>query len=104
MVTGTSGSVRQRVNVDAAATTTVMVPLPRPEPSQSTGGWLSITAPLELQVFEGGRLLGTTMVNPLMLPTGTHNLRLTDDAAGVDITRSVRIERGQTARLPYPCP
>ena len=70
VVTGTSGSVRQRVNVDAAATTTVMVPLPRPEPAQSTGGWLSITAPLELQVFEGGRLLGTTMVNPLMLPTG----------------------------------
>lgn len=104
VVTGTSGSVRQRVNVDAAATTTVMVPLPRPEPAQSTGGWLSITAPLELQVFEGGRLLGTTMVNPLMLPTGTHNLRLTDGAAGVDITRSVRIERGQTARLPISLP
>ncbi len=104
VVTGTTGSVRQRVNVDAAVTTTVMVPLPRPGPAQSTGGWLSITAPLELQVFEGGRLVGTTMVNPLMLPTGTHNLRLTDDAAGVDITRSVRIERGQTARLPISLP
>jgi hypothetical protein len=104
VVTGTSGSVRQRVKIDAAATTTVMVPLPRHAPAQSAGGWLSITAPLELQVFEGDRLLGTTRVNPLMLPTGTHDLRLTDGAAGVDITRSVRIERGQTARLAISLP
>ena len=86
-MTGTGGSVRQRVQVSPGATTTVMVPLPRRAPPQSTGGWLSITAPTELQVFEGDRLLGTTRVNPLMLPTGTHTLRLSSESAGVDLTR-----------------
>ena len=99
VVTGTSGSVRQRVRVDPAATTTVMVPLPRPPPPQSSGGWLSIAAPTELQVFEGDRLLGTTRVNPLMLPTGRHTLRLSSEAAGVDVTRQVTIDQGMTARL-----
>ena len=99
VVTGTSGTVRQRVRVEPKATTTLMVPLPRSAPPQNTAGWLSITAPTELQVFDGGRLLGSTRVNPLMLPTGLHTLRLTNEAAGVDLTRHVTIERGHTARL-----
>ena len=103
-VSGTSGTVRQRVQVSPGATTTVMVPLPPAAPPQSTGGWLSITAPTELQVFEGDRLLGTTNVNRLMLPTGTHTLRLSSEAAGVHLTRVVSIERGKTARLQVTVP
>jgi hypothetical protein len=99
VVTGTSGSVRQRVRVDPAGTTTVMVPLPKTAPPQSTGGWLSITTPTELQVFEGDRLLGTTRANRLMLPTGRHDLRLSNEAAGISLTRQVTVERGRTARL-----
>ena len=60
---------------------------------------MSIAAPTELQVFEGDRLLGTTRVNPLMLPTGRHTLRLSSEAAGVDLTRQVTIDQGKTARL-----
>jgi len=97
-VTGTSGSVRQRVRVDPDATTTVMVPLPRRATPQSTGGYLSITAPVELQVFEGDRLLGTTRVNPLTLPTGLHQLRVVNEAAGINLTRQVTIAQGRTAR------
>ena len=97
-------TVRQRVQVSPGATTTVMVPLPAAAPPQSTGGWLSITAPTELQVFEADRLLGTTRVNPLMLPTGTHTLRLSSESAGVDLTRVVSIERGRTARLQITVP
>lgn len=104
MVTGTGGTVRQRVQVSPGATTTVMVPLPAAAPPRSTGGWLSITAPTELQVFEGDRLLGTTRVNPLMLPTGTHTLRLSSESAGIDLTRVVSIERGRTARLQITVP
>jgi hypothetical protein len=103
-VTGTSGTVRQRVQVSPGATTTVMVPLAAAVPPQSSGGWLSITAPTELQVFEGERLLGTTRVNALMLPAGTHTLRLSSESAGVDLTRVVSIERGRTARLQITVP
>ena len=103
-VTGTGGTMRQRVQVSPGATTTVMVPLPAAAPPQSTGGWLSITAPTELQVFEADRLLGTTRVDALMLPTGTHTLRLSSESAGVDLTRVVAIERGRTARLKVTVP
>ena len=49
-------------------------------------------------------MLGTTRVNPLMLPTGTHTLRLSSESAGVDLTRVVSIERGRTARLQVSVP
>jgi hypothetical protein len=104
VVTGTSGSVRQRVQVDPAGTTAVMVPLPRSAPPQITGGWLSIAASIELQVFEGNRLLGTTRVNPMMLPAGSHTLRLVNEAAAIDIVRQVTIASGRTARIEVAVP
>jgi eukaryotic-like serine/threonine-protein kinase len=39
-----------------------------------------------------------------MLPTGVYNLHLVNEAAGVDITRRVTVERGQTARLQVALP
>jgi hypothetical protein len=104
VVTGTSGSVRQRVQVDPAGTTAVMVPLPRSAPPQITGGWLSIAASIELQVFEGNRLLGTTRVNPMMLPAGSRTLRLVNEAAAIDIVRQVTIASGRTARIEVAVP
>jgi serine/threonine-protein kinase len=99
VVTGTTGRVRQRVAVEADTMTTVMVPLPKRGAGQHAGGWVTVRAPLELRIFEDDRLVGTTAMSRLMLPTGRHTLRLTNGAAGVDITREVSIGSGQTAIL-----
>jgi hypothetical protein len=104
VVKGTTGEVRQRVQVEAGTTTTIVVPLARKAAPETGGGWVSISSPTELQVFEGDRLLGTTRVDRIMLPAGPHTLRFSNAEAGVEITRDVRVEHGRNVRLPLTLP
>jgi hypothetical protein len=107
VVTGPAGPVKKRVQVDADTTTMLAVPLPRaasaPAPA-AVDGWVAVKSPVELQVFEGDRLLGTTRVDRLMLKTGAHTLRFANEAAGVNVSRPVRIEPGKTTRVEVAVP
>ena len=108
VVTGPAGPVKERVQVDADTTTLLTVPLARgarpPAPATAVGGWVAVRSPVELQVYEGERLLGTTSVDRLMLTTGTHTLRFVNKAAEVNVSRRVTIEPGRTARVEVAVP
>jgi hypothetical protein len=93
VITGAGGTTRRTVNVAAGSTSALMASL---APAGAAGGWVSIDVPLELQVMEGGRLLGTTKAERIMLPAGRHNLQLTSAAAGFQLALSVEIEPGRT--------
>jgi hypothetical protein len=64
-----------------------------------TSGWMTVAAPLALQIFEDGRLIGTSEADRIMLTTGAHQLELSNEALGFRTRSSVRIEPGQTARV-----
>jgi PEGA domain-containing protein len=107
VVTGPAGPVKKRIQVDADTTTLLSVPLARgaraPAPA-AVGGWVAVRSPVELQVYEGERLLGTTSVDRLMLTTGTHTLRFVNQAAEVNVSRRITIEPGKTARVEVAVP
>ena len=63
----------------------------------AVGGFLSLRTPFELQVYEGGRLLGTTSTERLMLPTGRHELELVGSSFQFKRTLTVNIEAGKVA-------
>jgi hypothetical protein len=65
-------------------------------PAGAAAGWVTITSPIELQVLEGGVLLGTTGVARLMLPAGKHDLTLASPALGFQTTSTVEIQPGKT--------
>jgi hypothetical protein len=69
-----------------------------------TSGWMSVAAPFPLQIYENGRLIGTSEAERIMLPTGSHQLELTSDALGFRSQSAIRIEPGQTARLRVDAP
>lgn len=62
-----------------------------------TPGWISITSPVAVQVFEGRRLIGTSEMDRIMLSGGEHELELAADALGFRAIRRVRVSAGQTA-------
>ena len=62
-------------------------------------GSIAIASPVPLQVFEQGRLIGTSDMDRIMLPAGEHELQLSADALGFWTTRSVRVTAGQTVAL-----
>jgi hypothetical protein len=69
-----------------------------------SGGWVAIKSPLEMQIFEGGTLLGTTAVGRLMLPAGRHDLELRSEAVGFRTNISVSVAPGQTANAAVSVP
>src|SRR5690606_2925996 len=74
-VTVSSGGtvVNRTVQVAAGGTATVLASV---APTGAAGGWVTVQAPFEVQIFEGGALLGTSRLDRLMLPAGKHSLEL----------------------------
>jgi hypothetical protein len=67
-------------------------------------GLMSVTAPVPLQVYVRGRLVGTTEAETIMLPVGTHEVEFRNDAVGYRARRSVTVQAGRTTatRLEMP--
>jgi hypothetical protein len=79
-------------------------PAPKPAPAGSLSGWLHIEVPVAMRITEDGRLLGTTDVDRLMLPTGDHVLDLRNDELGVVTRQIVTIKAAETSILPVRLP
>ena len=92
-ITSASGTTRRTVTVAPGSTATVMATL---APAGATGGWLSIDVPVDLQVYEGATLIGTTRAERLMLPAGRHQLRLASTALNFETAVVVDIQAGRT--------
>ena len=100
VVRSQGGVYRQTVSVQPGSTATVMVGTN----TSVAGGWLTVQTPLPLQIFEGGRLLGVTASERLMLPAGEHQLTFADERTGFQVARSVRIEPGGQATIAIQVP
>jgi PEGA domain-containing protein len=99
-------TVRRTVTVQANENTVLVVsaiergPAPAPAaPPATAGGWLSVTSPFGLQIREGGKLLGSTDAERIMLPAGEHALEFTNEALGFQTKRTVKIDAGKTASV-----
>jgi hypothetical protein len=93
VVTNGSSTTTRTVNVAAGATASIMAALSAPGVQ---AGWLTISVPVELQVREGGSLIGTTAADRLMLSSGHHDLELSSAALGFRTTASVDVQAGKT--------
>lgn len=98
-----SGTVERRVRVDAGRATTLHVVGPAGG-TDSVVGWLNVDTPLPLRILEEGRLLGTTDVNRVMLPVGTHALRFINDDTGFEVERTVSVAAGRPTAVSIALP
>jgi hypothetical protein len=98
VLTSGSSTILRTVKIAPGATASLFVAMGAPQPAPgAVGGFLSLRAPFELQVYEGGRLLGTTSTERLMLPTGRHDLELVGSSFQFKRTLTVNIEAGKVA-------
>lgn len=94
-------TVTRRVAVAAGATATVVASVTAPDAS---GGFVSFSAPFELQVSEAGRLVGTTAAERIMLPAGRHELELVNPAFEYRRTVTVQVAAGRSSNVTAPIP
>jgi hypothetical protein len=99
-IRGTLSNVRQRVRVDAGKTTSLVVPLGTNRPT----GSLSLRSPVELRVFEGDRLVGTSQMESLTLEAGTHRLVLVNEEIGFRGIETATVAAGKTTSLDVKLP
>lgn len=98
---GPHGQTRTKVTIQAGVTASIS---PGSEATLVGTGWAAIEVPYEMQVFEEGRLLGTTAGNRLTLTTGRHVLEIVSDTLGFRTTKVVTITAGQATRVAVPLP
>jgi hypothetical protein len=60
----------------------------------TTVGWVTVMASIELQVYDGASLVGSSRNQRLVLTPGTHTLRLVNTALGFDTTSTVTVRPG----------
>jgi hypothetical protein len=99
--------VNQRVTITAGETAMLLVPLGQAPPPPSAApaapanpvGWVAVTAAIELQVYEGNSLIGSSRNQRIILMPGPHTLRLVNTALGFETTSAVTVEAGAAAPL-----
>jgi hypothetical protein len=88
-----AGSVASTVRIREGQTARLDVPI--------FSGWLAVFAPVELQVLEGGRLLGTTTESRIMVAPGTHRIELVSELFGYRAIETVEVKPGEVKALSY---
>jgi hypothetical protein len=95
-------SVTQEVTIEAGTTASLIVPMtPQGVP---VSGWISVTAPVEVHVYEDGRLIGTSRNDRITVTAGRHELEVVNEALNYRAARSVTVSAGKvsTLRLEWP--
>jgi serine/threonine protein kinase len=95
------GNARHVVNVQAGGTASLVAPVGAAAAAGGgpASGWLAIKAPFSLEIREGGRVIGTTDAERIMVPAGRHELQLVNETLGYNVTRTVNVQPGKTASL-----
>jgi hypothetical protein len=97
------GSVTERVTIEPGVTAALVVPLNGPA-GAPVSGWVSVTAPVELQVFEDGRLLGSTRLDRIMMAVGRHELEMRNETLGYRQPRVVNVLPGKVTPIKLDVP
>lgn len=96
-------SITQSLTVDAGTTSSLVVPLAVRD-GAPLFGWVAVSAPVELQLFENGRLLGSSQSEHVMVAAGSHQIEILNKALGYRATRTVQVTPGKVAAIPLKLP
>jgi hypothetical protein len=87
-------AVARTVTIVPGATASVVVSTRQ---STAAAGFVRFRAPFEMQVFEGGQLVGTTGAERMMLPAGAHKFDLVSDQLEFRTTTTIQVMPGAVA-------
>ena len=96
-----TGTATEQVLIEEGKTASLFVPLSvQPSASVGAAGWIAIVgAPVDVQLFENGRLLGNNRIDRIMMPVGRHELEIVNESLGFQERRTVQITAGQVSSI-----
>ncbi|OFW28328.1 MAG: hypothetical protein A3G76_02880 [Acidobacteria bacterium RIFCSPLOWO2_12_FULL_65_11] len=96
-VTSETGSAERTVTIEAGTSTSVVFSLPKVV--APLGGWLSISAPFDVQIVEGGDVIGSGGAAKIMLAGGRHDIVLVNRTLEYQESRRVEIAPGKVTPI-----
>lgn len=94
---------KPQVRTAASAMASLAVPLESPQ-GAPVSGWISISTPVDVQVYENQRLLGSSRTSRIMVPVGRHDLEFVNEALGYRAARTVAVRPGQVSGIKIDMP
>ncbi|HZT77660.1 MAG TPA: PEGA domain-containing protein [Vicinamibacterales bacterium] len=91
-------TVKQTVTIEAGETASLVVPLTATD-GAPVSGWVSVKAPVEVQIFENKNLLGTSQSDRIMVSAGKHDLEIVNEPLGYRVTRTVQVPPGKVSPI-----
>lgn len=91
VIVSDSGTVSAPLSISPGETTEMDVPV--------FPGWVSVLAPVELQIYEGERLLGTTEGEKLLVAPGKHTLTFVSEPLGYRGSQTALVTPGATVAV-----
>ncbi len=92
------GSMTQEVRIEAGTTASLVVPMGAPK-NAPLSGWIAVAAPAQLQIFEDGRLLGTSQSDRIMVAVGRHDLTMVNESIGFSESTVVNVTPGRVSTI-----
>jgi hypothetical protein len=93
-------TIRQEITVAAGVTASLVVPMVTGVPANAPiSGWISVSAPADVQVFEDARLIGSSRSDRLMMAVGRHELDIVNESLGFRAKRVVTVAPGQVSAI-----
>jgi len=62
-------------------------------------GWIAMGGKLDVQMYEAGRLIGSSRIDRIMIPAGRHDLELVNDLIGYRGTRTIQVAPGKVSTV-----
>ena len=85
--------------IEAGGTASLVVPMTAAAHGRRSG-WIAVSAPAEVQIYENQRLLGTQPhATASWSPVGRHELEFVNESLGYRWTRTVDVANGQVAAV-----
>jgi hypothetical protein len=93
LVENGTASARHTVNLEPGATVSLMTSL---SGSVNGAGWIRAELPFTTDIFENGRLIGTSLTDRIMLPAGRHRVELVNEGMAFRNAYDITVRPGRT--------
>ena len=60
-------------------------------------GWISVSAPVEVEIYENNRLVGSSQSDRLMMAAGRHEIMIKNEPLGYRVARTIQVAAGKVA-------
>ncbi|HWJ57519.1 MAG TPA: PEGA domain-containing protein, partial [Vicinamibacterales bacterium] len=95
--------VRQKVVIQAGVTASILAPVTTAS-AGPVSGWVSVKSPVTIEIREGGRMIGSSDTDRIMMAAGRHDVELVNETLGYRVTRTIQVPPGKVSAITLEMP